>query len=140
MRLFPDVGRWSAAGEGLWLPNTTRPSWLDGSLPGDRGFDPLGLAKPTEYLQVQRIVPMTGLSTHCTRCWIIAKTPSSSRQRLPCPSQFDLDSLNQNKAVNKAGGVVGKYAASKTEVTRDSLQPYSEVQPRQHAAKRPADQ
>ena len=42
-------------------------------------------------------------------------------------AQFDLDSLNQNKAVNKAGGVVGKYATAKTQVTRDSLQPYSEV-------------
>lgn len=40
-------------GEPLWLPNTERPAWLDGSLPGDRGFDPLGLAKPTEYLQVE---------------------------------------------------------------------------------------
>jgi light-harvesting complex II chlorophyll a/b binding protein 4 len=39
-------------GDALWLPNTERPAWLDGSLPGDRGFDPLGLAKPTEYLQV----------------------------------------------------------------------------------------
>nr|ACF24530.1 chlorophyll a/b binding protein CP29 [Gymnochlora stellata] len=35
----------------LWLPNTVRPTWLDGSLPGDRGFDPLGLSKPAEYLQ-----------------------------------------------------------------------------------------
>jgi len=25
---------------------------LDGTLPGDRGFDPLGLAKPVEYLQI----------------------------------------------------------------------------------------
>ena len=41
-----------AAGDALWLPNTERPAWLDGSLPGDRGFDPLGLAKPAEYLQV----------------------------------------------------------------------------------------
>jgi len=40
------------SGDALWLPNTTRPDWLDGALPGDRGFDPLGLAKPTEYLQV----------------------------------------------------------------------------------------
>lgn len=40
------------AGEALWLPNTARPDWLDGSLPGDRGFDPLGLSKPAEYLQV----------------------------------------------------------------------------------------
>lgn len=39
-------------GEALWLPNTTRPAWLDGSMAGDRGFDPLGLSKPTEYLQV----------------------------------------------------------------------------------------
>ncbi|WP_289481750.1 chlorophyll a/b-binding protein, partial [Klebsiella pneumoniae] len=39
-------------GDALWLPNTTRPAWLDGSLPGDRGFDPLGLSKPAEYLQV----------------------------------------------------------------------------------------
>ena len=40
------------AGDALWLPNTTRPAWLDGSMAGDRGFDPLGLSKPTEYLQV----------------------------------------------------------------------------------------
>merc|ERR1712187_237451 len=38
-------------GDALWLPNTKRPAWLDGSLPGDRGFDPLGLSKPVEYLQ-----------------------------------------------------------------------------------------
>ena len=43
----------SSGEEGLWLPNTARPEWLDGSLPGDRGFDPLGLAKPTEYIQVR---------------------------------------------------------------------------------------
>jgi len=38
-------------GDALWLPNTERPAWLDGKLPGDRGFDPLGLSKPVEYLQ-----------------------------------------------------------------------------------------
>jgi len=41
-----------AAGDALWLPNTERPEWLDGSLPGDRGFDPLGLSRPTEFLQI----------------------------------------------------------------------------------------
>merc|ERR1719199_1763922 len=45
------VGYRKYQGDALWLPNTTRPVWLDGSLPGDRGFDPLGLAKPVEYLQ-----------------------------------------------------------------------------------------
>lgn len=27
----------------LWFPGSTPPPWLDGSLPGDFGFDPLGL-------------------------------------------------------------------------------------------------
>ena len=34
------------------LPNTEPPEWLDGSLPGDRGFDPLGLSKPSEFIQM----------------------------------------------------------------------------------------
>merc|ERR1712066_758961 len=47
------VGYKKYKGDALWLPNTNRPAWLDGSLPGDRGFDPLGLAKPVEYLQFE---------------------------------------------------------------------------------------
>lgn len=78
-------------GDALWLPNTTRPDWLDGTLPGDRGFDPLGLAKPVSYIQ------------------------------------YDLDSNNQNLAVNKKGGVVGEFKPSVDQVSQDSLQPYSEV-------------
>jgi len=35
----------------LWYPGATAPEWLDGSLVGDYGFDPLGLGKPAEYLQ-----------------------------------------------------------------------------------------
>lgn len=35
----------------VWFPGAKRPEWLDGSLVGDRGFDPLGLGKPVEYLQ-----------------------------------------------------------------------------------------
>jgi len=33
------------------LPFADRPAWLDGSLPGDRGFDPFALGKKSEYLQ-----------------------------------------------------------------------------------------
>ncbi|OIV95575.1 hypothetical protein TanjilG_23806 [Lupinus angustifolius] len=35
----------------VWFPGAQSPEWLDGSLVGDRGFDPLGFAKPAEYLQ-----------------------------------------------------------------------------------------
>lgn len=40
------------SGDTLWMPGLTRPDWLDGSMVGDRGFDPLELSKPVEYLQV----------------------------------------------------------------------------------------
>jgi len=75
----------------LWYPTATAPDWLDGSLPGDRGFDPWGLSKPTEYLQ------------------------------------FDLDGLDQNKAKNPIGGIVGKIKATPDVVEPGSLAPYSEV-------------
>jgi len=29
----------------LWFPGSTPPPWLDGTLPGDFGFDPLGLGE-----------------------------------------------------------------------------------------------
>uniref|UniRef100_A0A2P2Q3Y1 Chlorophyll a-b binding protein, chloroplastic n=1 Tax=Rhizophora mucronata TaxID=61149 RepID=A0A2P2Q3Y1_RHIMU len=35
----------------LWFPGSTPPPWLDGSLPGDFGFDPLGLGSDPETLR-----------------------------------------------------------------------------------------
>ncbi|XP_058787587.1 chlorophyll a-b binding protein CP29.3, chloroplastic [Vicia villosa] len=35
----------------VWFPGAQPPEWLDGTMIGDRGFDPLGFAKPAEYLQ-----------------------------------------------------------------------------------------
>lgn len=35
----------------LWFPGSTPPAWLDGSLPGDFGFDPLGLGSEPELLK-----------------------------------------------------------------------------------------
>ncbi|KAL2455876.1 photosystem I light harvesting complex protein [Forsythia ovata] len=35
----------------LWFPGSTPPPWLDGSLPGDFGFDPLGLSSDPESLR-----------------------------------------------------------------------------------------
>lgn len=76
----------------LWYPGVQAPEWLDGSLPGDYGFDPLGLAKPAEYLQ------------------------------------FDLDGLDQNKAKNLAGDVIGKVSKKAQLVdAKNAFQPYDEV-------------
>ncbi|XP_058757518.1 photosystem I chlorophyll a/b-binding protein 6, chloroplastic-like [Vicia villosa] len=35
----------------LWFPGSSAPEWLDGSLPGDFGFDPLGLGSDPELLK-----------------------------------------------------------------------------------------
>ncbi|RAL39268.1 hypothetical protein DM860_002801 [Cuscuta australis] len=37
----------------LWYPGAKSPEYLDGTLVGDYGFDPLGLGKPAEYLQFE---------------------------------------------------------------------------------------
>ena len=37
--------------QGLWLPGVGAPKWLDGSLPGDRGFGGHGLAALLRALQ-----------------------------------------------------------------------------------------
>ena len=42
--------------------------------------------------------------------------------------QVDIDQLDQNKGVNKAGGIIGKFNPVADAVSTDSLQPYSEVQ------------
>lgn len=47
---------------------------------------------------------------------------------LPKPfGQVDIDQLDQNKAVNKAGGILGKFNPVADAVSTDSLQPYSEA-------------
>ena len=38
------------ASEGKWLPGSEAPEHLDGSLPGDYGFDPLELGKSPKNL------------------------------------------------------------------------------------------
>lgn len=43
----------SGADRPLWFPGAKAPEWLDGSLVGDYGFDPLALGKSPEYLQVE---------------------------------------------------------------------------------------
>ncbi|KIZ07395.1 Chlorophyll a-b binding protein [Monoraphidium neglectum] len=38
----------------LWAPGVVAPAWLDGSLPGDRGFDPAGLGADPKALAWHR--------------------------------------------------------------------------------------
>merc|ERR1712048_856121 len=85
------VGYKKFEGRPLYLPDIEPPAWLDGSMVGDRGFDPLGLSKPTEFIQM------------------------------------DLDALDQNAAVNKAGGAIGTIKPDVDKVKEgDSLSPYTE--------------
>jgi len=79
------------AGRPLWFPGAKSPEWLDGTLIGDYGFDPLGLGKPAEYLQ------------------------------------FEVDSLDQNLAINKAGDLLGARIDKKPQLEATPFQPYSEV-------------
>eukprot|EP00897_Mesotaenium_endlicherianum_P001397 jgi/Mesen1/1285/ME000013S00770 len=41
----------AAADRPLWFPGSPAPAWLDGSLPADFGFDPLGLGSEPELLK-----------------------------------------------------------------------------------------
>ncbi|KAI8472153.1 MAG: light-harvesting protein of photosystem I [Monoraphidium minutum] len=41
----------AAAGRPTWLPNVTPPKYLDGTLAGDNGFDPLGLGADAQRLK-----------------------------------------------------------------------------------------
>jgi light-harvesting complex II chlorophyll a/b binding protein 4 len=121
-------------GDALWLPNTTRPEWLDGTLrewqeeswgwlgstthpssitaphafiqpplkplpqqrpkyttAGDRGFDPLGLSRPSDFVQI------------------------------------GVDENDINAPKNFKGDVEGKAATVADVVSETSLSPYSEV-------------
>ena len=54
-----DLSKWYGADRKLYLPGglldrDELPSWLDGSLPGDYGFDPLGLSKSAEDVEKYR--------------------------------------------------------------------------------------
>jgi hypothetical protein len=40
-----------AASRPLWNPGSDAPAWLDGTLPGDYGFDPLGLGSDPDTLK-----------------------------------------------------------------------------------------
>ena len=40
----------------IWFPGSTPPEWLDGSLPGDFGFDPLGLCECLPYICFYKVI------------------------------------------------------------------------------------
>ncbi len=88
----------AAANRPVWLPNTTPPKWLDGTLAGDNGFDPLGLGSDPQRLKwcvrVRR-----GWSFRSARCvWPVDRThapPAAGhilrgQTRRPCDRQAAL--------------------------------------------------
>jgi len=54
LRIYSDVSQVSAVEMSASLPFLSRPALLDGSLPGDRGFDPFNFSSDASALQWQR--------------------------------------------------------------------------------------
>ena len=79
-RQEPLTPRLACRADELWIPNTERPEWLDGTLPGDRGFDPLGLAKPGDFLQV--LNGQDSRTMHCMCHLVLGQMASGLRCRV----------------------------------------------------------
>ncbi|GMP82351.1 hypothetical protein CsSME_00036693 [Camellia sinensis var. sinensis] len=47
----------------IWFPGSVPPPWLDGSLPGDFGFDPLGLGTPRVSSNTSQTPPLFSSSS-----------------------------------------------------------------------------
>ncbi len=87
----PARGRTRQAGaHGVLSPvcfTRARAEWLDGSLPGDRGFDPLGLSRPSDFVQVReerapRREDAVARALHAARSGDWHSARASSRSRL----------------------------------------------------------
>ncbi|XP_050261158.1 photosystem I chlorophyll a/b-binding protein 6, chloroplastic-like [Quercus robur] len=65
----------------LWFPGSSPPEWLDGSLPGDFGFDPLGLEFTMGRRKVKEVnfVPYRPVHWYkYTLCFVPEKIPTVS--------------------------------------------------------------
>ena len=57
-----------AADRPLWNPGSPAPEWLDGSLPGDYGFDPLGLGSDPDVLKYFQQAELVHARCDCLPC------------------------------------------------------------------------
>lgn len=91
LRLYSDQSEVSDEVEtSAALPFLRRPAILDGSLAGDRGFDPLNFASDTTSLQWQRKAEMK----HARLAMLaVVGWPSAELFHKPIASTFNLDSL-----------------------------------------------
>jgi light-harvesting complex I chlorophyll a/b binding protein 2 len=55
----------------LWFPGSSPPPWLDGSLPGDFGFDPLGLGNQPMRTSSHKFERIALLTTFCCRSFTL---------------------------------------------------------------------
>ena len=88
-----------------WCPGVAPPKHLDGSLPGDYGFDPLNLAANPEALDWCVLQP-SGLL-----CMAVAATESSSVQGCP----FIQQNVNAVTLLETNGAVPQQYVRAGTD-------------------------
>eukprot|EP00245_Coleochaete_scutata_P010811 TRINITY_DN3903_c0_g1_i1.p2 TRINITY_DN3903_c0_g1~~TRINITY_DN3903_c0_g1_i1.p2 ORF type:complete len:277 (+),score=60.06 TRINITY_DN3903_c0_g1_i1:173-1003(+) len=102
-------------GRPLWYPGAKAPAWLDGSLPGDRGFDPLGLSKPAEYLQIE----LDGLDQNLAKnlagdvigTRISKKDTVSPTAFQPYAEVFSLTRFRENEVIHGRWAMLGVLGA-----------------------------
>lgn len=97
-------------GDALWLPNTERPNWLDGTLPGDRGFDPLGLAKPGEFLQYDLDELDQNAATNLAGKVIGKVTPKKANERISTNSLAPYDEVFGLQRFRECELIHGRWA------------------------------
>lgn len=109
----------SSAGRPLWFPGAKAPEWLDGSIIGDYGFDPLSLGKPAEYVQIDfdnrdeklgRIVFGDAIGTIKKSGDEIAATPFQ-----PYSEVFSITRFRENEVIHGRWAMLGVLGALSVE-------------------------
>ena len=95
----------------LWYPNAEAPAWLDGSMPGDRGFDPFGLSKPTEYLQfdLDRLDGSAAKNPSGNVIGKLKKTDNKPTERtiVPFNEAFDINRFRECELLHSRWAMLG---------------------------------
>jgi light-harvesting complex II chlorophyll a/b binding protein 4 len=105
--------------EAIALPFADRPAWLDGSLPGDRGFDPFALGKKSEYLQFD-LDALDGSAAKNPSGNVIGKVKGTdnkpkARALAPYDDPFDIMRFRECELLHSRWAMLGLVGAAAAE-------------------------